>query len=245
MPSDLSKRFLPDLRKPLGRIPGYEENSLLPKLDQPRLMKNPILLLFFLFFASSLAASHFEFTPNVRSAYEKVLSLRFVEAKSLLEKERLNNPNNLIIYYVENYIDFFTIFINENYSEFKRLEANKDRRLELIQKGNSRSPYFLYTQAEINLQWAIARLKFEENFTALREIRQAYKQLEENERKYPSFIVNKKSLGILHAMIGTIPDSYKWAVKMVGMDGTIKEGTREIEQVIKYSKYNDKSRNDL
>jgi tetratricopeptide (TPR) repeat protein len=94
----------------------------------------------------------------------------------------------------------------------------------------------LYVQAEIRLQWALARSKFEEYFTAFTEVKTAYKQLEKNQKLYPGFIANKKSLGILHALVGTIPDGYKWGVKLLGgMDGTIEQGQREIKEVIDYA----------
>ena len=50
------------------------------------------------------------------------------------------------------------------------------------------------------------KLKFEEYFTAFNEVSKAYKLLTENQYRHPSFVANKKSLGILHAIIGTIPD---------------------------------------
>ncbi len=200
-----------------------------------------ILALGFLVLSSFVvqSAPYFEFTPKAKIAYQQALSLRFDAAKTTLAEERRANPDNLIADFVENYIDFFTIFINEDEDEFNKLEPNKERRLERIRKGPKDSPFYLYTQAEIQLQWAISRLKFEENFTALREIRKAYKLLESNAEQFPDFVVTKKSLGVLHAMVGTVPDSYKWAVKMVGLSGTIEQGIDEIKEVIYYGRKND------
>jgi len=199
-----------------------------------------LLLIVVGFVSADLAAApYFEFTDNAKKAYQNALSLQFDKARALLNQERVTNPDNLITDFVENYIDFFTVFINEDYSEFEKLEPNKTARLKRIALGPTNSPYFLYTQAEIHLQWAIARMKFEENLTALREIRKAYKMLEENQEKFPNFVASKKSLGVMHAMIGTIPDSYKWAVKLVGLDGTITQGTNEIKEVLEYAKHND------
>ena len=62
----------------------------------------------------------------------------------------------------------------------------------------------MYSQAEINLQWAANRLKFGDYFTAAFEINKAYRQIQENNKKYPNFIPNKKfgtgyiSLGVYH-----------------------------------------------
>ena len=198
-------------------------------------------LYFFLFVLSqSFAQGNFVFSENAKAAYNKVLNLRFEEAETLLIKLKAEEPNNLIVHYIENYIDFFRIFINENKAEFERLENNKNIRLEKIKTGDKASPYYWFVQAEIKLQWALARLKFEEYFTAFKEVNSAHKLLTKNQEKFPDFIANKKSLGILHAMVGTIPDNYKWGVSLLSsLTGTIEQGRKEIEEVIEYAKYND------
>ena len=147
-------------------------------------------------------------------------------------------PSNLIRIQLENYIDFFTVYIREDASQFERLEKNKDSRIELIKQSNlTQSPYYLYLQANIRLHWALARLKFEEYATAFLEVNKAFKLLEENEKLFPNFLPNKKDLGILHAMVGTIPDNYKWGVKLLtSLNGTIDQGKKEIEWVLEKAK---------
>lgn len=189
---------------------------------------------------SCIAQGRFEFTPAIRIAYDKTTSLKLEEARTMIDVIKTDDPTNLSIYHIENYIDFFTIFINEDKKEFDQLEKNKDKRISKIKKGNQNSPYYLYSQAEIKLQWALVRLKFEEYFSALLEIKSAYKLLEKNQRKFPDFIANKKSLAIMHAMIGTVPEKYRWGVKFLsGMDGTIQQGQRELEEVIDYAQQTD------
>ncbi len=204
-------------------------------------IQTSLLALFCLLFSSnSFGAGKFEFTDKARQAYEHTINLRFDKAQHLLYQIAYEDPDNLIVYHIENYIDFFSVFINENKKEFKRLEKNKDYRLKKLKKGDQNSPYYLYTQAEIHLQWALVRLKFEEYFTAFNEVKTAYKQLKRNNKKFPDFIANKKSMGILHAVVGTVPDSYKWGVKLLGgMRGTIEQGRGEIEEILDYSKQHD------
>lgn len=187
------------------------------------------------------AEKYFHFTTDAKTAYEKAIDLRFGEAYALLAKVRLQEPDNLIVHHIENYIDFFKLYINESEEEYKQLKAKRDRRLEtIVNTGNPNSPYYRFVQADIRLQWALVRLRFEDYIGAFTEVSKAYKLLKENEALYPDFMPNKKDLGILHAMVGTIPDSYKWGVKLLGgLDGTIEEGRREVEQVLRYAKTHD------
>ena len=199
-----------------------------------------IFLLCFWCFPSIASVDNFTLSPAIEQAYQKALSLRFSEAEYDLYRIKQEDPNNLMVHFVENYIDIIKVFLNENKAEFKRLQKNKDYRLNAIRQGNDNSPYYLFTQAEIKLQWALVRIKFEEYFTALTEVRSAYKMLEKNQRLFPEFVPNKRSLGVLHALVGTIPDNYKWGLKLLsGMDGTIEQGKQEIEEVLQYARQNE------
>ncbi len=189
-------------------------------------------LLFFFSFYSSRVYAVFAFNNNCTEAYKSIISLRFDEGKKLLEAEKKENPGNCTPYYLENYIDFLTLFIGENEKDFEKLESNMDERLGRIEKEDPGSPFFLFTQAEIYLQWAFARIKFKEYITAAYEINKAYRLLEENTRRFPAFRANLKSLGLLHAAIGAVPDEYKWIASITGMQGTIGQGTKELYSLI-------------
>ncbi len=197
----------------------------------------PLLLLLQI---SLSAGGYFKWTPKAKAAYKSVIDLRLDVATQQIAVLKQAEPDNLMVHHLENYVDFFRVFINEDKAEFERLEANKDRRLDLIKKGDGYSPYYLYLQADIRLQWALARLKFEEYATAFFETNKAFKLLDENTEKYPHFMPNRKDLGILHAMIGTIPDNYKWLVEsLTSMEGTIAQGQRELKEVVQYARKND------
>jgi hypothetical protein len=200
-----------------------------------------LILTLFLQFFSVFSQKRFEWTADLKAAYQKTISLRFQEAETAMSVIRQKDPDNLLLLHVENYHDFLKIYLNEDEAEFKKLEKNKDTRLERIEKeGDKKSPYYLYLQADIRLQWALARLKFEQFSTAFFETNKAFKLLTENAKKFPDFMPNKKDLGILHAMSGTIPDNYKWAVEWLSsLTGTIGEGQSELEEVIAYSRKND------
>ncbi len=185
------------------------------------------------------ADNYYEFSPKLEDAYKKAISLRFKEASALTAEIKTEEPENVLVYYVENYIDFLKIYLDEDYEEFQRLEKNKEFRLDKLKSGDSNSPFHLYTQAEIRLQWAVARAKFEEYRTAAFEVRKAYIFLERNDKKFPDFVANKKSLGILHSLIGSIPPNFKWVAKLAGMSGTIEQGREEIEEVVKYAENHD------
>jgi len=183
-----------------------------------------------------MAQGYFEPTPAIKEAYGLVSTLRFDQAKEKIDYIKQTEPENLLVYHVENYIDFFTIFINEEEKEYERLEKNKKERLKKITSGDEDSPYYLFTKAEINLQWATVRLKFGERATPLLEVYRAYRLLEKNTEKFPDFIENKKSLSIIHAIGESIPGYVRSAFRV---KGSIEQGTSEIDEVVRYSEHSD------
>lgn len=195
-----------------------------------------ISLLLIFFFTSTYA--HFDFNTNCKTAYSNIISLKFVAAQGLISEEKRNNPSNHIPTLLDNYVDFLTLFVSENEGQFNILQAFQKNRLSILEKGDKNSPYYLYAQAEINIQWAFVKVKFGNYISAAADINSAYKLLIKNQAIYPNFIPNKKSLGLLHVLIGSIPDQFKWATDVIGLDGNVNQGIQELKTVINLSANN-------
>ena len=188
------------------------------------------LLLFLLL--SNFAYASFDMNENIQNSYKHIINLEFEEAHDLLELESENNPNNGFIPLHKNYIDFLTILISEDKVYFENAEKQKDIRLDLLENAEENSPYYLYAQAEVHLQWAFSRLKFEEYSTAAYEFIKAYKLLEKNQEKFPDFVLNKKGLGLIHALLGAVPEQFQWILNLAGLEGGIDLGFSELNEVL-------------
>ncbi len=194
--------------------------------------------IFLLFSANIFGQKYFKITDGIKTAYQSILELKLDKAQRQLDSLKTAESGNMLIYHIENYIDFYKIFINEDYNEFVKLEKNKKHRIKMIKKGDKKSPYYRFSQAEVKLQWALARLKFEEYFTAAFEFRSAFKLLEKNKEEFPDFIENLKSLSVIHAIIGTAPKSLNLLKTISGIYGTLEEGLDEINKVVEYCENN-------
>lgn len=179
---------------------------------------------------------YFDFHTQARLAYQQIFELRLEQAQQSIEAIKQKEPNNDIVYHLEDYVDFMKLYCSEDPRLFKQLTARKDDRLQQLAKGDPASPYFLYTQAEVYLHWALLSIRFESYFTAFRYINKAYKLLVRNQELHPSFLANKKDLGILHAAAGTVPDNYKWALHLLSsLEGSIEQGKAELEYVLEHA----------
>ena len=63
---------------------------------------------------ASLAQTEFDFSEKCKQAYGLITEFKFEKGQALLDQEKQSNPNNLIPYFIENYIDFFVLFFNED-----------------------------------------------------------------------------------------------------------------------------------
>jgi len=198
-----------------------------------------LILISALFFLSGIVSAQYDFNNQCREAYHEILNFRFGVAQDLLSQERREHPDNLIPIFLENYIDFFKLFTGENQLEFEILKRNKSKRLKLLEDGNKKSPYYRFCLASVKLQWAFVRLKFGEYTTAAFEIRRSFFLLKENEKLFPEFLPNEVGLGILHIIVGLIPENYRWLANLAGLEGTISEGVTELNSVFLYNGSNE------
>lgn len=179
------------------------------------------LLLFFIGFES---AASFVFSTKLIEAQKHISNLQLAKGKVWIDAERKANPNNYASDFLENYIDFYTVLCSQNLDDYKQFEKNKEQRISRLKLVEPSNPFRLYALSEISLQWAFVSSLFEEYFTTALSFKSAYSYTESNNKKFPAFLGNRKQNGILKALIGTIPDSYKWMANIAGMEGNFEEG---------------------
>ncbi|MDG1283908.1 MAG: hypothetical protein P8N46_04555, partial [Flavobacteriales bacterium] len=84
-----------------------------------------IIFLFLMY--SQISFASFDLNSNIKRSYSSIMNLEFDVAKNILEKERNVNPENGFILLHENYIDFLTIIITEDFNYF---DTHKTYKLE-------------------------------------------------------------------------------------------------------------------
>ncbi len=184
------------------------------------------------FCASLSAQANFDFNPNCIKAYQLIMQLRVNEAKTLITKEKQQNPENGIPILLDNYVDYFTILTSESKADYDKLKKNKSIRLNLLDNQDENSPYYLFAQAEINIQWALLKGKFQDYFSAAWDINNADDLLNDNTKKFPNFLPNKKGKAIINIVLGAVPSNLQGILKTVGLNGSVANGVKDLEYLI-------------
>jgi tetratricopeptide (TPR) repeat protein len=208
--------------------------SFHPFLTFPKL-KTIVLPFTFFLLLTYPARSQYVYDENCRNAYMAILSMRFEYARHLLDVEKKINPANHIPVYLDNYMDFLTLFIGEDPEQLKQLSRNENTRLKYLEQADVNSPYYRFCQAQVRLQWAFVRMKFGEYISAVTDIKKASNLLEANRTRYPDFLLNYSGLAIVHTVSGLVPDQYKWLSNLLGFEGSVEQGTRELKIVATYA----------
>ena len=202
--------------------------------------KNVLKFIFILLFLLSVVSvtdgsNTGVYTNNCSLAHYHIFNLQFDLATNYLDKEKIENPDNLLTLKLYNYIDFLQAFISEEQSYHDVLKANTKYKLTYLNNNHLDSPLNKMIEGEITLLLSISEFKSKEFFNAAWDLRKAYKLLSQNKKKHPDLIENNLGLGLLHAIIGATPERYKWIMNIVGMSGDLRTGMLELQQVSNYA----------
>ncbi len=166
----------------------------------------------------------FHFNSNCIEAQKHISALRLSKAQEWINLERTNNPKNAAVHYLESCLDYYRLISSQDFTSIKQVEKNKDQHLKILKGVPISSPFHLYAQSEIHLQWAIIKLLREEYFGAMFDFRSAYNMAELNMKKFPTFLPSSKTVGFFRALFGSTPDNYKWILNIAGLDGNFEQG---------------------
>lgn len=196
--------------------------------SQLRKILFPFLFVFFVYTPSN--AKIYDFNRQCRDAYSSIFKLDIPKAKQLLKQETTNQ--NLIPVLLENYIDFLTILLGEEKTNPNYLKSVRSRRLEMIENNKSSSEWHHHSLANLHMQWAFIRLRQGEMIGAALDLRSAYQYVEKNRAAHPRFIPDMLVKGLLDIILGSIPESYLWAMKISGMSGDAVAGRKALYEVL-------------
>lgn len=194
------------------------------------------LILFFLAFDGY---SQTAFTPKCKKAYTTIAALEFKKAEEILNAEKYVDPDNQVIVFLEDYIDFLKVFISEKATLYEKALDKRDKRLDKIDQLPEENPFKKYLKGEIYLHWASIKGKMGDRFSAAVDLNKAYRLLKENHEQFPEFVPGYAGLGVIEVLIGTIPEKYGWLANLLNLEGTVEGGRQRIQHLLSLSQGED------
>lgn len=167
-----------------------------------------------------------QFDSNLVLAHTENLNLCTQKARNLLVMSKLSGEKVIL----QNYTVCLPLLLLENEKEYN-LQANQEEKLlNLIEalESNASNDFFW---AEIKVQWAFLHLKYGHEWKAFQSFRQVYKLLKINMIKYPNFLAQRKTYGLLLVLLATVPENYHWALSLFGLEGNEEQGLKYLQEV--------------
>jgi len=190
----------------------------------------PFVLFIYIFILPFNSFSqNWDISSSQKKIYEELISLRLPTAKKLLEEEQKNTTFskgwNL---YLEDLYDFLNIIISQDKNMYDDTEKKIEARVTNLQKLEKNSPAYAFIYGEILFHRSMIRFQFNHYIKGGLDFRKGFQLLSENEKKFPEWLPNKKSLGLYHIILGTIPDEFQWFNQLLGMEGARNLGLKEM-----------------
>lgn len=169
-----------------------------------------------------------------RQAFRQTLELKLDSAKWICEQNRESANAEIAAWsaYLLDYQAFFRYFISENEVYAGQLSTIRSAAFDFINKLPDTSRWKNYLKAELNLRSSLVNFKLGNYSTGAQALKRCYNLLEENIRKYPDFPYHYRSYGAVEALLGTVPDNYKWITNALGLKGNIEAGLQKVENAL-------------
>jgi tetratricopeptide (TPR) repeat protein len=177
------------------------------------------------------ASANYVFDARCMQAYKAIFELRLNDARALIQQEKQIAPQNGIPILLDNYVDYMSLLVSDNKVDYKRLVDVKSSRLDALEANEDKSPYYLYAQAEVYLQWGLIKGKFGDYMSSASDLKKARNLLEDNTAKYPDFLPDQKCLALINVVFGALPSNLKSVARFLGMGGNIAAGVGELEKL--------------
>ena len=192
-----------------------------------------ILVSFFLFLFSFSVYSYssFYFTSKIELAQQKSIELQIDSARLILNEEKRRDLDNYSVDYVLHLNYFLEAFITEDKEVYKQYESIKENCLKNYSNLSDSLPFKKFAQSEVYFYSAALKAKQNELYSAAKDVNKAHSLIEENHTLFPNFILNNKARGLMKVYLSTVPDNYKWVIKLLGAKGDMNEGLRLLNQL--------------
>ncbi|MEO6151206.1 MAG: tetratricopeptide repeat protein [Mucilaginibacter sp.] len=164
-------------------------------------------------------------------AYNAIFSLKLNEARALIREEKQQNPQNGITILLDNYVDYFSILTSDSKTDYEKMKGRRSTRVDALDGNDENSPYYLFSQAEVYMQWGLLKGKYGDYMASASDLKKARNLLKDNVKKYPDFLPNLKSLALIDVVFGALPSNMKSVAAFLGMRGNIKTGVAQLEKL--------------
>lgn len=196
----------------------------------------PMRVLWSLFLLSfchkALSQYVFNMNDSLQKAMQCVYEFRYHDAKKIISQQRTLNDKNVACDFIENTMYVFYAHFNDDPQYFEQMKSIKSKYTNRINQLPDNNPWKRNLDAQIRLQAIFVHLKYEEYYTAFKELRSVNKLLNANKKIAATFLPDLLPEGLLNVIVSSIPDNIRWIAETFGLRGSYNAGITNIQTVL-------------
>ncbi|QJX48791.1 DUF3808 domain-containing protein [Hymenobacter taeanensis] len=170
------------------------------------------------------ATTQFHLSWQQAHAYSEVLKMRPAAARQWLK----GAPSTAGSLLVADCLDITELLVTQDATRYEAVVEAQNRRLSALENSKEPGALCAYARAEIRLHQAAAQVVFSHEVQGAWSLRQSYQQMQAVVQRYPQYLPARKTLGMLQFFIGSLPESYRWFLKLLGLPGSVEAGLQNM-----------------
>ncbi len=159
-----------------------------------------------------------------------ILDLKFAKADSLLSLMDEQEPDEPETPYLENYLEFLDALIIGDIESFQNYQEASGKRIESIKNGRKVNPGSFFALSTIHLQSSVLCAFHNEMFRAAKHLYHSNRYLRQGEEAEIGNPRKFRNRGILILVSASVPEEYRWLLKVFGFKYGIEEGFGYLEE---------------
>ena len=187
-----------------------------------------------LLFFSCLAhgQGRWEETDGLVGLHQDILDLKLYQASQKLEALSLQQDENLYLALLGARWAFFSAYIPDHQGAYLEHEGFFDAQLERVRNGPSEQVRTHMAAAELHLIKAFLELKYGSSWGMAIHGYRSWKALNRASKIDPNHPMVRYGKGIFEMTLGSLPQNYRFFVRLIGLNGSVAQGNRWLEEAM-------------
>lgn len=202
--------------------------NLLPRLSPMRFLTT----LFLVLLNFSLYAQHFLLTPNLIEAWQEISRLRLAKAEQLLANERKLRPENQLTDIFQFQLQFQKALASGSSGDEEQFQLAKTKLQQQLTSLRTSDPWQEWALGYSGMTSLMLRMRAGDQWQTALEMRRTYSRIVSAYEKYPGFVPNLLTYGLVKVALGSVPDQFTWMLKLASLSGDSQEGVAMLIRVL-------------
>ena len=184
-----------------------------------------------MFFSNSpLSAQILE--ANLIQAYNDILDLKLRKEYPIINSKEFQTPDNQgFQIYIRNLKSVLELLLVKNEDKFKIYLRDEKKHFGRLDKLSKDNPFISYLKIELKVHRGLVKIKYGDRISGALNLLQAFRQINNHEKKYPGNKYHLKTIGLLNVIVSLFPDQYNWILNMMMVQPDITGGINNLKEL--------------